>query len=173
MVKKIKYEVIRKIDNFEIRKYPEFLLASVENYDDNKAFGFLFDYISGKNKIQEKIEMTAPVISSKKIEMTSPVLSNKNYFAFVMPSNYTKDNIPLPLNPKVKIKVQPQKQLAVTKFGGYASDKKVKKFGLQLLMKLKLNNIKTKGEPILMRYNSPFAPPFFRRNEIGVEIKND
>ena len=71
MVEKVKYTIIKKLNKIEIRKYPEIILAIIENNDDNNAFGFLFRYISGYNKIREKIEMTAPVINSKKIEIRS------------------------------------------------------------------------------------------------------
>ena len=173
MVEKIKYKIIKEDDDFEIRKYPELILATVEKYSDNKAFGLLFNYISGENKAQEKISMAAPVISSKKIEMTSPVLSNDNFFAFVMPSKFSKDSIPVPLNSNVKIKFEPGKKLAVKKFSGYPSDKKIKKYKEKLYKELNKNDIKIKGEIILMRYNSPFSLPFLRRNEIGVEIEYD
>jgi len=174
MVEKAKYEIIEKNNDFEIRKYPEMILATVEGYnEDNVAFNYLFNYISGNNKSQKKIEMTAPVISSEKIDMTAPVISKKDFFAFVMPSKYNKNNVPTPLNPKVQIRIEPEKKLAVIRFGGYSTDKKISKYKELLLTGLKSKNIKTKADPVLMRYNSPFAPPFFRRNEIGVEIEYD
>ena len=172
MVEKVRYTVIEKMNDFEIRKYPELVLALVEG-DDNRAFGILFNYISGNNKIQEKIKMTAPVINSKKIEMTTPVISKDDYMAFIMPSKYDKNNIPIPLDQNLKIKIEPERKLAVIRFSGYTSKNKIKKFKEKLFLELKSNNIKIKGEPLLMRYNSPFAPPFIRRNEIGVEIDYD
>ena len=174
MVVTINYTIIKKFENFEIRQYPEHILALVEGYNDNKAFSLLFNYISGNNKIQEKIKMTAPVINSAKIDMTAPVISKKNFFSFIMPSKYNKKNIPIPLDPNIKIKFEPGKKLAVIRFSGFTSDKKINKFKEKLLNFLKLKNIKIKNdEPILMRYNSPFSSPFFRRNEIGVEIEYD
>jgi len=172
MVEKVRYTVIEKMNDFEIRKYPELVLALVEG-DDDRAFGILFNYISGNNKIQEKIKMTAPVINSKKIEMTTPVISKDDYMAFIMPSKYNKNSIPIPVDENVKIKIEPERKLAVIRFSGYTSKNKIKKFKEKLLLELKSNNIKIKGEPLLMRYNSPFAPPFIRRNEIGVEIDYD
>jgi len=172
MVEKVRYTVIEKMNDFEIRKYPELVLALVEG-DGDRAFGILFNYISGNNKIQEKIKMTAPVINSKKIEMTTPVISKDDYMAFIMPSKYNKNSIPIPVDENVKIKIEPERKLAVIRFSGYTSKNKIKKFKEKLLLELKSNNIKIKGEPLLMRYNSPFAPPFIRRNEIGVEIDYD
>ena len=40
----------------------------------------------------------------------------------------------------------------------------------RLLTILENNDLKTKGEPFLMRYNSPFTPGFLRRNEVAIEI---
>jgi hypothetical protein len=170
MVEKVKYDIIDKINDIEIRKYPELILAVVEEYNENNEFGLLFNYISGNNKAQKKIEMTAPVITSEKIKMTAPVITQKNYMAFIMPSIYNKDTIPIPLNPKVKIKIEHERILAVIRFSGYANTNRVDKNQKKLFEALRFNNIKIKGDPILMRYNSPFAPGFIRRNEIGVEI---
>lgn len=169
MVEKVKYSIIEKMPNFEIRKYPELILAVVEGEDDS-PFGVLFNYISGNNKVKEKIKMTAPVINSKKIEMTAPVINQENYMAFVMPSKYDKNTIPIPSNKNVKLKFEPEKKLAVIRFSGYTTKSKIKKYIEKLFSELEKNKIKTKGVPLLMRYNSPFAPPFIRRNEVGVEI---
>ena len=172
MVERIKYSVLQKNKNIEIRKYPKIIIALVEGLDDDRAFGLLFNYISGNNKIKEKIKMTTPVINSKKIEMTSPVISNDNYMAFIMPSKYKKENIPIPLNSNVKIKVEPERKLAVIRFSGLTTNNKIKKYREKLINFLESNNIEIKSDPILLRYNSPFSPPFIRRNEIGVEIDN-
>jgi hypothetical protein len=173
MVEKVNYDVLKKIKSIEIREYPVMILALVKNQNDNSAFGLLFNYISGYNKKQEKIKMTTPVINSEKIEMTSPVISQDNNMAFIMPSKYNKNNIPIPLDKNIKIIVEPQRKLAIIRFSGYTSSNKIQKFKEKLLTELDKNNIKSKGSPLLMRYNSPFAPPFIRRNEIGVEIKYD
>ena len=173
MVEKVNYSILKKINKIEIRQYPKIILALVEGYNDDRAFGLLFNYISGNNKKQEKIKMTAPVINSEIIKMTTPVISKNNYMAFIMPSKYDENNIPKPLDENIKLKIQPSRKLAVLKFGGYTSEKKINRFKKELLTSLKLNNIEIKGEPVIMRYNSPFAPPFIRRNELGVEINYD
>jgi len=115
--------------------------------------------------------MTAPVITSKKIKMTAPVISRDNYMAFVLPSSYNKDTVPTPTNPLVKINVQSKRTIAAIKFSGYSSDAKVEKMTKLLLNGLKKYEIKVKGVPFLMRYNSPFAPGFLRTNEVAVEIE--
>jgi len=170
MVEKAPYKVIKKIDKIEIRNYPKMILVSVKDFHDNDAFNLLFNYISGNNTSQSKISMTAPVITSEKIPMTAPVFSQKNSMAFVMPSSYTESTIPKPKNKDVKIEIKPKKKVAVLRFSGHTSDNKTDKRIAELLSALKDNKIKTKGEPFLMRYNSPFAPGFIRRNEVAIEI---
>ncbi len=170
MVKKVDYQVIRSIGNVEIRKYPKLLLATVSGLTDNYAFGILFKYITGSNRKNKKAEMTTPVITSEKIEMTAPVISSENKMSFIMPADFTISNIPKPINPQVIIEELPSANLAVIRFKGYASPKDVNKYKKQLLRILAQNNIKTEGESILMIYNSPFAPGFIRRNEVGIRV---
>lgn len=172
MVEKADYRVLKKIEDIEIRQYPNLLLAIVDNNVDDSGFNLLFRFISGENKVQKKIPMTAPVITSEKIKMTAPVITRDDYMAFVMPSIYNKENIPLPTNPLVKIEEQPSSVMAVLRFTGHTTKTRVEKFKNILIKTLEKNKLTIKGNPILMRYNSPFAPGFIRRNEIAIELKN-
>jgi hypothetical protein len=110
------------------------------------------------------------VVTSENIAMTAPVVSRENYMAFAIPSSYTKDTVPTPTNPAVQIVVQPERTMAVLRFSGRSNEKAVEKNTQMLLSILRNHNLPIKGEPVLMRYNSPFTPGFLRRNEIGVEI---
>jgi hypothetical protein len=170
MTETIPYTVIRKMGTLEIRHYPEVLFAVVENGEYDSGFNLLFRYITGENTSRRKIPMTAPVVTPEKITMTAPVVTRENYIAFAMPSSYTKDTLPTPTNPLVHIEIQPEKTMAVLRFSGRTPEKTVKKNTHTLLSTLKNQNIQVKGEPILMRYNSPFTPGFLRRNEVAVEI---
>jgi len=172
MVEKTKYEILKKIDEIEIRKYPEIITASAKNTDEDSAFGVLFNYISGNNQKKEKISMTAPVISSEKIPMTAPVISEEEYMAFILPEKYKKDTVPIPKNELVKIETIHKRTIAVIRFSGRANEKSIKENEQILIKKLKNLKIQTTGETFLMRYNSPFAPGFIRRNEIAIEITN-
>jgi hypothetical protein len=170
MVEKTQYSVIEKIEDIEIREYPEMILAVVKDIDEDNAFGLLFNYISGDNKVQDKIKMTAPVISSKKISMTAPVISRDNYMAFILPSLYSKETVPIPSDSKVNVEFHPKKHVAALRFSGRTSDSRIEKMTEVLQSKLKASKIKIKGNPFLMRYNSPFTPWFLRRNEVAVEV---
>jgi hypothetical protein len=172
MTQEIPYSVVKKIDKFEIRKYPEVILAVVKDNSNDSGFGLLFQYISGENKTRHRIAMTAPVITSEKIAMTAPVITKKDYMAFALPSSYTRETTPIPTNPAVKIEIQPEKDMAVYRFSGHTTHTRVEKFIQDLITKLQNQNISIIGEPILMRYNSPFTPGFLRRNEVAIEIQN-
>jgi hypothetical protein len=169
MVETAKYDVIKKDDNFEIRRYHEMLIAQVDE-SAGSAFNQLFRYISGENKSKSKIDMTSPVISSEKIAMTSPVMSTANTMSFVVPSEYNMDTVPEPSNSRVSIVKMPERYVATVRFRGFAWKNEVRKQTQALLDWLHDEQIKTIGSVFLMQYNPPFVPGFLRRNEMGIEI---
>ena len=73
------FTVFYQSDPFEIRRYQPRIVAETYvagDFDEvgNVGFRRLFDYISGNNRSQAKIEMTSPVTQepqSEKIEMTA------------------------------------------------------------------------------------------------------
>jgi uncharacterized protein (DUF427 family) len=81
------YEVLRHDGPLELRRYPQYLTASVRvpasGYNQAAYAGFrpLADYIFGNNAAAGSISMTAPVTASRsagtKIAMTAPVTSER------------------------------------------------------------------------------------------------
>ena len=77
------YILERKDENFEIRRYPDYILAQVDveaDYDGAVSIGFsiLARYIFGANKGRKSIPVTTPVSEEKiegseKIPMAAPV----------------------------------------------------------------------------------------------------
>jgi effector-binding domain-containing protein len=114
--------------------------------------------------------MTAPVITSAQIPMTSPVVSDEQSMSFVMPRGKEKEEMPDPLDHRVKITTLPPREIAVIRFKGYAGREDVHEVKSRLLDGLKKSGIATRGQPVLMRYNAPWTPGFLRRNEVGIEI---
>jgi hypothetical protein len=172
MTETIHYDVLKKLDHIEIRQYPAVVFAVVENHNEDTSFGLLFRYITGENKTKSRIAMTTPVVTSEKIKMTAPIITRKNYMAFAIPSTYIGQTVPIPVNPEVKIEVQPKKHMAAIRFSGRTTVARVQKHTQELLTTLNTHGIQIKGESILMRYNSPFTPSFLRRNEVAVEIND-
>jgi hypothetical protein len=178
------YSVIKKEADIELRRYRQQLVAEATVEGDfkeagNRGFRLLFDYISGKNKSRESIEMTAPVSQEarpEKIEMTVPVNQERTdggwHITFFMPSKYTLENIPEPLDPSVRIKEVPSRLMAVLMYSGTWSQKRYESKRQELYRLLTAYDINPVGEPILARYNSPFTPWFLRRNEVVVEVED-
>ncbi|MEM2125202.1 MAG: heme-binding protein [Candidatus Methanosuratincola sp.] len=170
MVDEPKYTVVKKSGEIEIRRYPPIIVAKAEGAED--LFGLLFDYISGKNLQKKKVSMTAPVISEK-IAMTAPVISDSTSMSFVLPSSYTMETAPEPLDSRIRIVQVPARLLAVIRFSGRWSQSKFEEKSRELLGFLSKEGITTRGPLFTMLYNPPYTPWFLRRNEIAVEIEGE
>jgi hypothetical protein len=171
MAKTASYDVTGRIGDIELRNYPVQFLATVEGTSDDGMFMVLFRYISGNNRTNTRIPMTAPVMSGTKIPMTAPVITGSGTMSFVMPENYTKATVPGPLDPEVTIQEVPARTVAVCRFSGKADEHTVRQMADHLVSALKKEGKVIAGTPFLMRYNSPWTPGFLRRNEIGVELR--
>ena len=176
------YKVLKKYTQFEVRQYAPYIVAEVTvpgpaDEAGNKAFEYLGGYIFGKNKGAKKIEMTAPVSQTPapiKIEMTAPVIQkpvDKEFVVqFTMPKEFTMDTLPEPNNPKVKLRQVPSQSFAVIRYSGSWSQSLYEEKLAELKKALQAEGVKTQGEAIFSRYNAPFSIPFFRRNEIWLEL---
>ena len=160
------YEVVKKNEIYEIRKYSDRLAIETEISNQGNSFRKLFNYISGNNENNEEIKMTTPVTQvEKKGSMT---------MQFYLPSRFNKDNIPSPSNSDVKILNIKGGYYAVIIYSGRASDKNFIKHKNILENELIKNDILILSPPIKATYNSPFTLPLHRRNEamFEVNIKN-
>jgi len=162
-----KYLPVRRYKDFEIRFYPSSTIATINSdaktYKDLSGPGFrkLAGYIFGGNEANTKISMTSPV----QMDINDSVST----MSFLMPSAYTKDNLPKPNDPNVRIKNTADEYVAVIRFGGYASDENLKFYSEKLQNLLKENGITSFGNYRFLGYNPPFQ--FIgRRNEIIVEV---
>ena len=177
-----KYAVVRQYDGFEIREYAPYLVAEVvvpgpADEAGNQGFRILAGYIFGKNKGERKISMTAPVTQAPapaKIEMTAPVTQaavNGGYVVqFTMPSEYTLDTLPEPLDAQVKLKEVSGGRFAVIRYSGTWSEGNYKQHLEKLERGLEAAGLRTTGSPIYSRYNAPFVPWFMRRNEVWLKL---
>ncbi len=169
MVKEVKYSLIKKLDNVEIRLYNSLIIARVDGYGD-AGFNILFSYIRGNNTQKTTLEMTAPVISQN-IEMTTPVLSERDSIAFVLPEEYTLETTPKPNDERIKIQHIPERYVAALRFTGRWTSSNFAKKSEQLLKELQTAKIKTRGNIFAMRYSGPFTPWFMRKNEVATEVQ--
>ena len=165
-----KYKLLEKKSNFEIREYSQFIIAktNVENdYETATSTGFrrIANYIFGGNNKNLQIPMTAPVIS------TSPSILPESYeVMFFMPSSYSISALPKPNLNSVKIQNKNLERVGVIKFGGWATKKNCFKYHQKLEEWLNKESIKHDSIFMVAQYNSPWALPPFRKNEIFVKI---
>lgn len=182
-----KYSVIEKTEPFEVRQYAPMILAEVKvdgDLDDasNQGFRLIAGYIFGQNQVSEKIAMTVPVaieeqgVKGAKIAMTAPVniepSGSQWTVSFVMPSEYTLETLPKPLNSKVQLRQVPAIKRAVIQFSGFYSSQKVADKTLELEQWMKTKNLQGTGAPKFARYNPPWTLPFMRRNEVMIDLAN-
>jgi hypothetical protein len=175
-----KYSILIKEKNFEIRQYPAYIQAEVEIDDKNhkgaveKGFNILAGYIFGNNVSRQKIDMTAPVQASQKIAMTTPVVvSGDGTFrvAFIMPSAFTLETLPVPNDNRIHFVSLPEHQTAVVRFSGFFQPETIRKNTEQLRLWIEEKHLVTEGDYIVAGYNPPWVPGFLARNEILVRIK--
>lgn len=184
------FESIKKEGDFELRQYRGFIVAETFVKGDmdsagSEAFRAIAGYIFGGNisataNSSEKIAMTAPVTmektTSEKIAMTAPVTMEKNTdenyrVHFVMPSQYTMQTLPKPVNPKVTLREVAAQKMAVIRFSGFSTDEKVRVKTEQLVSWIATQGIKIIGKPQFARYDPPMMPPFLRRSEIIIAVE--
>ena len=176
------FRVIESTPPVEIREYAPYVVVETRvagGFRDvgNEGFRRLFAYISGENRGATKVAMTAPVTqqaASEKIAMTAPVTQQADgdvyRIAFVLPSQYTLESAPVPVNPDVRLVQVPARQMVAVRYSGLWSAENYREALGQLTAFAQQRGLKLTGEPVYARYDPPFMPWFLRRNEILVEI---
>lgn len=122
--------------------------------------------------------MTAPVsqeASSKKIAMTAPVGQQRSdsgwEVSFMMPSSFTMDALPDPLDPTITLRQVPARRMAAVTYSGGWSEAGYIKQKARLLDWIQTKELQIVGEPVWARYDPPFQLWFLRRNEILIPIQ--
>ena len=177
------YEVLRKLDKVELRKYAPYVVAEVvlrstAEEAGSQAFPILAGYIFGKNKGERKLAMTAPVTQSAvpvRLDMTAPVtqaaVAGGMRVQFVLPKGVTLATAPEPLDPRVQLREVPASQWAAIRYSGTWSQANYDEHLALLTAALAAAGVATQGEPVLARYNPPITPWFLRRNEIWLALR--
>lgn len=177
------HQTLVKEGKFELRQYEPTLVAEVEITGDmrragNSGFRPLADFIFGNNTARSKIEMTAPVtrVKSEKIEMTAPVTrtmtdSDAWTVAFVMPSEWTMETLPVPNNPDVSIREVPGELMAIVQFSGIGREQTFETKQIALEAWIADQGFEVIGPPRYAGYDAPWVPGPFRRNEVMIPVQ--
>lgn len=179
------YTVLSKNGSIEIRRYQPYVVAEtfvpLSEMDEasTAAFKKLFKYISGENQSAADISMTAPVTTtrSEKIAMTAPVATTRSVDGFVtsfmVQGKYTMQTAPIPLDSTIRLREVPARVVAVISFSGRWTESNMSEHEQELAAWIKENGHRPIGIPVIARYDPPFMPWFWRRNEIQIEISPD
>jgi len=163
-----KYKVLKKYPRFELRQYESMMLATTNlgpaSYDEKASQGFrtIASYIFGKNKSNEKIAMTAPVIYHADSIST---------LSFVVPRSKTKESMPVPIDQNLTFVVQAPKLLAVLDFGGFINDEKLAARMAELKKAVLKEGFQIKGKGYFFGYNPPWQL-IGRKNEVAFELES-
>lgn len=175
-----------KEKKIEIRSYSPSLVAKTYVKGEFKevqgeAFRILAGYIFGKNEKKQKISMTAPVVQnqeqdSEKIAMTAPVVQSPTEqgwaMTFIMPSEYTLEDLPRPTDTRIILEEVPARTFAVIRYTGLGRESTNRKKTEELKAWLKdKKDYEIVSGPSFAGYDPPWTIPFLRRNEMMIEIK--
>ena len=177
------YEVLLDLGKIEYRLYQPYLVAEtvVENPDFESALDAAFErlqgYISGDNMASSDISMTVPVQMARtgvELSTDSPISTSQTpegiRMAFMLPSEYTLQTAPTPLDDSVVLKELPERVVAAIRFSGRWTERNLTSNEATLLENIKQEKLEPIGPSVFAAYHPPFMPPWFRRNEILFEV---
>ena len=162
------YNLIKKDNNIEIREYSQYVIAKTiidegSLDEDNNMFRKLGGYIFGNNDKNASIPMTAPVITQS---------TSAGYeMIFFMLSVDSPDQLPRPTNDAVLLETMEIGKAISISFGMWATEARVASYKKILDQYIKENNIEVDSNLMVAQYNSPWALPPFRKNELIYKIK--
>ncbi|MBC7427738.1 MAG: heme-binding protein [Bacteriovorax sp.] len=177
------YEVLQTSGEKEIRRYHPFITASITvngsfKEASKEAFFCLANYIFGKNKDKKLLKMTAPVLQEETndyIPMTSPVFQGPAHngwtMSFVLPMEYSLATAPTPKDKRIHLSKTHERLVATLQYSGINDQNKIRKYSAELIQWLSRNYTYTPlGEIQSAQYDGPTTIPFFRKNEIHLEV---
>ncbi|MCE9613959.1 MAG: heme-binding protein [Lentisphaerae bacterium] len=179
------YTVAAEDGDFEIRDYAPQVLAEIVvdgSLEDagNTAFRRLFRYISGANAATNRLAATpspSQTTPSVKIAMTAPVTQQATgtqwAVGFTMPGTFTLETLPTPNDPSITLREVPARRMAAVRYTGTWSEAGYARHRSALEAWLLKQHLLATGDPVWARYDPPFMPWFWRRNEVLIPIPGE
>jgi len=157
------HQVIIREGPIELRHYSSLNLVQTKMKDtDDSGFMRLFRYIDGNNSSKSKIAMTTPVFTSEN--------NGERSMSFVLTEKIKKENVPAPMNEAVQTVTSKSGLYAAHRYSGRRIQGAPIKIQNQLREWIKNNDLQSLGKPINAFYDTPWTPPFLRRNELLIEV---
>ena len=156
------HKVLSKNGNIQLRSYPDLQLVETAMNQGDGGFMRLFRYIDKGNSKTEKIAMTTPVFIQK--------IQGNETMSFVLPASMSLNDVPEPLDKNVQIRTRQTGLYAVYRYSGKRVDGGSNKAKRELKSWILNNGYEQLSEPINAYYDTPWTPPFLRRNELLIRV---
>lgn len=174
------YRTLRTDGDFEIRHYPEIVIAETAVQGARKealdqGFRRLADYIFAKSRPGEELAMTVPVVQDAGDPMaSSPPMFDDDVIGgwrtrFVMPAGRATDDLPEPPD-EIELVTMAPRRVGVVSFSGRPGDRELAEQEDRLRGWLARHGEKSESEPEYAFYNSPMIPGPLRRNEVWLPL---
>jgi hypothetical protein len=167
------HRILGRDGNIELRLYAPMILAEVEvtgsmRAAGNRGFRPLGNYIFGGNTARsgdgsDAIAMTTPVMQQATSDESWRV-------AFVMPPEWTMDTLPIPDDARVELVERPERLVAAIRFSGGANEARFMAKTEELRDYLTAQGFEIVSTAMYARYDPPWVPTPFRRNEVMFEV---
>ena len=173
MTEQLAYKVVADFGSFELREYPRHIRVEVVTAGPfmtagNIAFQPLVSYISGRNKSQQRMAMTAPVL--QETISNQDAAREVHRVSFVLPLATDPNSIPVPADSQVTTRVVAPSTVAAVKFGGGWNEDRFKQRGADLKRAVLKAGLTVSGEPYFARFDPPWKPGFLKHNEALIDI---
>jgi len=162
------YKIIEVDGPFEIREYPQLMIATTGMSDafqsKDGSFMRLFRYIDGENEQNQQVAMTTPVFLEPENE------DSPGKMGFVLPKNVAENGAPIPKSTDVEIGVRTGGQFAALRFSGRINAQTSAQAEERLKQWIVEQNLASKGKVEFAGYDPPWTPGPFRRNEVLIRL---
>jgi hypothetical protein len=163
------YSVIQSDAPFEVRGYPDLLLATTQmrfaSRGNDGSFSRLFSYISGANENNQKVPMTTPVLMDAESE------GKPGQMGFVVPASVVANGAPVPSDGNVELRSRNGGRFAVIRFSGRLDDSTREDAELRLSQWMSTQGLTPDGDAESAGYDPPWTPGPWRRNEVLIRLK--
>ena len=172
------HRVILRDGPIEIRDYDARILAEVDvsgqmGAASNAGFRPLAGYIFGGNQTASggstEIAMTTPVTQTPVIDGETTEMDRWRV-AFVMPPQWSMDTLPRPRDPRVSLREVPAERIVAIRFNGGSRLDRFRDHEAELRRFMADRGLQAAGEAVYARYDPPWIPTPFRRNEVMIPV---
>lgn len=165
------YDVVKEYPDFELRRYPDHVVAETRvtgSFEGagNASFRRLVGYIGGRNTQSRKVAMTAPVVQ----EAVEGAVGGYAV-RFVMPAGFDLEGAPAPTDGDVRVRAIPEQTAAALRFSGRWSQARYVEHAQRLMAALEGAGLQVDGPLRFARFDPPWTPWFLRHNEVVVPVQ--